>query len=149
VPSGWPSVRVASGAVLVYPPGWRLIHGDAGTATAALRTESGRFLGYLNLTPRQGDEQLATWPAFRLEHNAEEGQRDLNRIAAATGLRFATGRGSCVEDSYVTRARTSYIEIACLVSGSRTSSVVVGAAPPGLWPRMSGAIEQAVAAVRS
>ena len=57
-PRGWSSARLSSGATYAFPPGWRLIHGDRGTATAALFDAQRRFLGYLNLTPRQGADPI-------------------------------------------------------------------------------------------
>lgn len=147
--SDWQVIRVPSGAVLAFPPGWQPEHGDAGTATAALLGPAGRFLGYLNLTPRQGAETLPDWASFRIEHNAEEGDRAVTRLAAATGLHFLTGRGSCVKDSYTTSVGSHYVEIACLVVGARTASVIVGAAPPDRWQAVSPAIERSIAAVRT
>lgn len=130
-----------------YPPGWRLARGDRGTATAVLTGPGEAIAGYLNLTPRQGAETLANWPEFRLEHNRMEGDRDLQRLSSATNLVFPTGRGSCVEDSYTTRSGARYTEIACLISGRRSGVVVVGAAPPALWPRERGDLARAVAGV--
>jgi hypothetical protein len=125
------------------------VRGDAGTATAALLGAGGRFLGYLNVTPRQGGETLAGWPSLRVAHNAAEGNRDNTRLAAARGLRFLTGHGSCVKDAYTTRTAAHYIEIACLVAGPRITSVIVGAAPPASWPRVSGLIERAISGFRT
>jgi hypothetical protein len=127
-----------------YPPGWQQVAGDAGTATAVLRDARHHFLGYLNLTPRQGDEALATWNSFRVAHNAREGDLHVKSLAAAQGLRFRTGNGSCVSDAYVTSTGARFIEVACLVAGPRTTSVVVGAAPPESWARMSPSIERAI-----
>jgi hypothetical protein len=134
---------------LAYPPSWKPQHGDPGTATAALVGSGGRFLGYLNVTPRQGAETLANWASFRIEHNGDEGDRAIRRMAAATGLHFLGGHGSCVKDAYTTAARSRYIEIACLVSGTRTESVIVGAAPPADWAAESAAIERAIEGVRT
>ena len=147
-PAGWPVAAVPSGAQLIYPPGWRSVHGDKGTVTAELRGAHGDLVGYLNLTPRQGEETLATWPEFRTDHNREEGDRQVRRLAAATNLTFPSGSGSCVRDSYTTRTRAHYIEIACFVVGSRTSAVVVGAAPPAAWPRVATDIGRAIVGVR-
>ena len=116
VPRPWAVVRIPSGSELGYPPGWRIVPGDRGTATAALLGEGGRYLGYLNVTPRQGDEHVATWASFRIAHNADEGDTAVKRIAAATGLRFRAGHGSCVQDSYTTRTGARYIEVACLMA---------------------------------
>jgi hypothetical protein len=79
---------------MYYPPGWRLISGDKGTATAALSNSNGHISGYLNVTPRQGAERPATWARFRLHHNAEEGDRDVRSEGSAEGVRFLRGRGS-------------------------------------------------------
>src|SRR5205085_11191220 len=72
-PSGWQAARIPSGAELPHPSQWRIVHGDRGTATAALTDAHGRYLGYLNVTPQQGDETLANWSSFRPAHNVEEG----------------------------------------------------------------------------
>jgi hypothetical protein len=106
-------------------------------------------VGYLNVTPRQGGETLSRWPSFRIAHNADEGDRAIKRLAVGSGLRFRTGRGSCVKDTYTTRTRVRYIEIACLVAGPTTTWVIVGAAPPASWGRTSGAIERAISAFRT
>jgi hypothetical protein len=146
---GWLTVRLSSGAALAYPRGWRKVAGDRGTATAALLDDRGGYLGYLNLTPRQGHETQATWASFRPRHNAAEGERDETLQASARGLRFRTGRGACVRDAYTTAAGTRYVEIACLVHGRRASSVIVGAAPSRDWPAQAPVIEQAISALAS
>jgi hypothetical protein len=133
--------------VLSYPPNWRREISDAGTATSVIKDRRGAFLGYLNLTPRQGAESLANWSSFRITHNAAEGDRHVVRLAAASGLRFLTGTGSCVRDSYTTSSGAHFIELACIVAGTRATSVIVGAAPPRAWSRMSPRIERAISAV--
>jgi hypothetical protein len=112
--------------------------------TAALVRPDGSFLGYLNVTPRQGPEKLSGWTAFRVAHNADEGDRNVTKLAGATGLRFLDGPGSCVKDSYSTQVGTHYIEIACIVQGARSTSVIVGAAPPGSWAQVSPQLERAI-----
>jgi hypothetical protein len=146
-PAAWPSARLPTGATIAYPPGWRTIAGDRGTASAALLNGHGEYLAYLNLTPRQGAETQANWPAFRVRHNITEGEKDVRLEAAARGLRFRTGRGTCLRDAYTTSANTHYVEIACLVGGSRVASVVVGAAPRELWTRERSVIERAISAL--
>lgn len=143
-PAAWPRARIADGAAIRYPPGWSRIVSDRGTATVALRDSRRRFVGYLNLTPRQGAEAPAGWAAFRVAHNAAEGDRDVRALSSARGLRFRTGRGSCVKDRYRTPTGASYTELACLVVGARASVVVVGAAPPGAWSRIAPLLEQAI-----
>ncbi|HEY1457344.1 MAG TPA: hypothetical protein VGF15_02395 [Solirubrobacteraceae bacterium] len=145
-PTNWPSARLASGAKISYPPGWHTLAGDRGSASAALLDSHGRYLGYLNLTPRQGAETQGNWPAFRLRHNAAEGERDVTLDAEAHGLRFLNGRGTCVNDSYTTSTNTRYVEIACLVGGSHTTSVLIGAAPSEHWSQESPVIERAISA---
>lgn len=146
-PAGWRTARIASGAVLSYPPSWRRIPGDPGTASAVLRDRSGRIAGYLNLTPRQGDETLGKWSRFRPAHNAEEGDTNVRTLDSATGLRFRSGHGSCVEDSYTTTTAARYLELACLVQGARTSSVVVGAGTPARWEQIAPLLERAISAL--
>ena len=51
-------------------------------------------------------------------------------------------------DSYRT-SLTRYREIACLVAGPRTSSVIVGAAPSKTWAQQAETIERAIASLRT
>ena len=148
-PTGWKLARLPSGAATVaYPQNWRPIRTDPGTASVALLGHAGSIRGYLNVTPRQGTETLANWPSFRIHHLGDEGSTDVRLIARAHGLRFRSGRGSCVIDSYRT-SRARYREIACLVAGNRTSSVVVGAAPSKTWAQQAETIELAIASFRT
>ncbi len=146
-PAGWRRARIATGAVLAYPPRWRAVAGDLGTVTAGLRDVRGRYLGYLNLTPRQGSETLADWIGFRVAHQREEGERDVERLRAVRDARFGSGRASCVQDAYTTVIGARYVEIACLVRGSRASTVVVGAALRGSWAAQRATLERAIAAL--
>jgi len=148
-PRGWKLARLPSGAAtFAYPGTWRPIRTDPGTASAALIGHAGSIRGYLNATPRQGAETLANWPSFRIQHLREEHSTDVRLIASAHGLAFRSGRGSCVIDSYHT-SRVHYREIACLVAGTRTSSVVLGAAPSKTWAQQAGTIERAIASLRT
>jgi hypothetical protein len=148
-PAGWRGATLPSGAVLAYPASWRTLHGDAGTATAALRDAHGGFLGYLNLTPRQGRETLANWTAFRPAHNRAEGDTDVVLQGSARDVPFRGGaRGSCVRDAYSTTTSGRFVEIACLVHGPRTDSVIVVAAPPAQWARQWPTLRRALEAVR-
>jgi len=141
-PARWQVARTRGGATFAYPPGWRAIEPDPGTASAAL-VEPALIAGYLNATPRDGGETLANWSRFRPAHDREEGDRDVRLLASATALRFRSGHGSCVIDRYST-SRTTYREIACLVSGPRSSTVIVAAAPESLWGRQAATLERAV-----
>ncbi len=147
-PGEWRAITIPTGATMAYPPTWRRQHSDAGTASAVLQTPGGAYLGYLNLTPRQGEETLANWSSFRVEHNAEEGDRHVRRLAAASGLHFLTGHGSCIKDAYATAIGAHYTEVACLLAGRRGESVIVAAAPPTAWSRESGTLERAIESVR-
>jgi hypothetical protein len=138
--------RIPIGAAMPYPPGWRRAHGDPGTATAVLLNADRGFSGYLNVTPRQGRESLKDWGTFRVAHNADEGDRQIRNIAASRVLRFRTGPGRCVRDTYTTRAGAQFVELACLVAGPSATSVIVGAAPPRMWGQMSSGIERAISA---
>ncbi len=148
-PAGWHAVSIADGATLAYPPGWRRVHGDAGTATAIQYGPGRRVVGYLNITPRQGAESPSNWTTFRVDHNGDEGDRNVVRLDAGTHLRFRTGGGSCVRDSYSTISGARYVELACLVAGAHTSAVIVGASPPAAWPRVSADIERAISAFQA
>jgi hypothetical protein len=128
---------------LAYPPGWRRIKTDPGTASVALLGRRGRIDGYLNATPRQGNETLANWSHFRPGHNRDEGDRSLRLVASSRDLPFGSGPGSCVIDDYKTSI-ASYREIACYVSSPSSSAVVVAAAPKPLWARRAATLQRAV-----
>jgi hypothetical protein len=130
--------------MLAYPPGWTPLKTDPGTASVALLGNGGRIDGYLNATPRQGNETLADWSRFRPQHNEGEGDRAEHVVAATTEGRFRSGRGACVIDTYTTTAKANYREIACLVSGPGRSAVVVAAAPAAVWHQQAPTLERAV-----
>ena len=142
-PSGWHLAQTPGGAVLASPPGWTPITTDRGTVSVALLGHGGRIDGYLNATPRQGNETLSNWSRFRPQHNREEGDRAVRLLAATSHARFRIGRGACVIDSYST-SKASYQEIACLVTGPRSSAVVIAAAPSALWHQQAATLERAV-----
>jgi hypothetical protein len=148
-PHGWKLARLPSGkATFAYPRTWRPIRTDQGTASVALLGHGRSIRGYLNLTPRQGAETLANWPSFRIEHLGDEGSTNVRLIASAHGLSFRSGHGTCVIDSYRT-SRARYREIACLVAGTRSSSVIVGAAPSKTWAQHAETIERGIASLRT
>lgn len=142
-PSGWRSAPTRSGARLAYPRSWRLIRGDAGTASAAPAGPRGVFAGYLNATPRSGAETPANWSRFRVTHVAAEGARAVRLLASGARLAFLGGQGSCVIDAYTTTA-TRFREIACIVAGTHGTTVVVAAAPATRWPAAAPLLERAV-----
>jgi len=145
-PVGWQVARTPNGAALAYPPGWKAIKTDPGTASVALRSSGGRIDGYLNVTPKQGAETLANWSRFRPQKNRAEGARNVRLLAATNDAHFRSARGSCVIDAYTT-SLTTYEEIACLVSRPGSSEVVVAAAPTQLWQERTAALERAVSSV--
>jgi hypothetical protein len=147
-PAGWQETTTPTGqATLFYPPGWTAIPGDKGTVTRSLRALRGLYVGYLNATPQQGAEQPHGWAAFRIDHNREEGDTQVRRVAAAEGLPFTNAHGSCVIDDYLSKvARNPYREIACLVTGRSHSDVFIGAALKPDWPTLSLSIERAASA---
>lgn len=146
-PIGWSVAHTSGGAALAYPPGWKPIESDAGTASVALLRGGNRIpdhiAAYLNATPKQGPETLTNWTRFRLQHNRGEGNRDVRLVASGQDLSFRSGRGSCVIDDYTT-SKATYREIACIVSSSRSTGVVVAAAPRGLWEQQATTLERAV-----
>jgi hypothetical protein len=148
-PAGWATATLPSGtATLAYPRGWRQIQSDPGTVSAASVARDGLIVGYLNATPRQADETQRNWTTFRPTHNFKEGDRGVRVLSTGTGLRFANGRGSCVEDTYHT-VRAQYREVACLVHGARGDSVVVGAATTAAWPQLQGTLRRAIGAYQA
>jgi hypothetical protein len=135
LPQGWGRLRLRSGSVLPYPPGWRPITGDPGTASAAVVGVNGAIRLYLNATPADREETLAGWARFRIHHNFAEGDRSVRLISARTGMKLGGQPASCVQDVYAT-SRAHYRELACVVgpaTGQRT--VLVAAAQPRLWAR--------------
>jgi hypothetical protein len=147
-PAGWTVAGTARGGTLAYPPGWKPIKTDPGTASVALLGSGGRIDGYVNATPKQGTETLANWSRFRPAHNREEGDRNVRVVASARDLKFRDGRGSCVIDIYTT-SKATYREIACLVAGRTSSAVIVAAAPVELWNRHAATLRRAVSSFRT
>jgi hypothetical protein len=143
-PRGWKVAVTRSGATLAYPPGWREIRTDPGTASAAPGCGRGVFAGYLNATPGSGEETLSNWSRFRVAHVAAEGARRAQLAASSTGLRLRSARGSCVIDSYST-PKARFREIACIVAGARATTVVVAATPVADWGQKVAVLERAVA----
>ncbi len=147
LPAGWALAQTHGGAALPHPASWRVVGGDPGTLTAQLTDASGRIVGYLNLTPRQGAERAANWATFRPSHERDERDRDVRVLAFDPAVRLHSGTGTCLQDSYTTFAGNRYVELACLIEGPR-AAVVLGAAPPQDWPREERVIRTAIGAAR-
>jgi hypothetical protein len=145
-PADWTTVRLPGSVALSAPPSWEPAAGDPGTKTLVTRAPSGQIVGYLNATPRQGDENAAGWAGFRVAHNREEGDREVRRLASARDLHFRSATGSCVIDSYLTTSGNRYREIACLVAGRASTTVIVAAAPPSRWHSYGPLLRRAVSA---
>jgi hypothetical protein len=143
-PAGWLVARTARGATFAYPPGWRPIKTDPGTASVALLGDGGQIEGFLNETPTQGGETLANWSHFRPQHNSREGDRDVRVVAVTESAAFRSGRASCVIDTYAT-SQAHYQEISCLVADGGSSAVVVGAAPSARVGQQTATLEHAIA----
>ncbi len=150
-PSAWKQARLPSGvAVLSYPSTLHRSSADPGSITALSRNSQGGVTIYLNATPRQGNERLATWPAFRLRVSSEEAATPAHEDAAITKVPFRGGTGSCVIDDYVTRGVAHhYKEIACYIEGRHGGSVVVATTTALLWPQERRILEQTIAAYRA
>jgi hypothetical protein len=150
-PATWRQLRLPDGsAVLSYPPSLRPVRGDSDAVSAARVSPHGAYQLYLNATPRQGEERLAGWAAFRLRLLRSDDAATAHEVAAAQDVRFRGGTGSCVMDSYVTRIHANHFqEIACLVQGSAASSVIVAAAPAAHWAQARPLLLRAVAAYQA
>jgi hypothetical protein len=147
VPANWTTVRLpGSDAGLSAPASWEPARSDPGTKTLVMRGPSGGIVGYLNATPRQGDENAANWASFRIAHNRGEGDREVRQVASARDLHFRSATGSCVIDSYLTSSGNRYREIACLVAGRSSTTVIVAAAPPSRWHSEGSLLQRAVSA---
>ena len=147
-PAGWTRAALPNGtAVLSYPPALHLVAGDKGTISAAQLGPGGAFQLYLNATPRQGAETLAHWAAFRLRFLRDDSAASAHLDGAAQRVRFRGGTGSCVIDDYTTRIGAHHFqEIACLVQGRHTGSVIVAAAPAATWVQARSLLLRTVAA---
>lgn len=147
-PAGWPHLTLPDGtAVLSYPPSLRRVAGDKDAVSAARLSPGGTYQLYLNATPRQGAERLRQWAAFRLSLLRSDDAASAHEVAAAEGVKFRGGTGSCVIDNYVTRiGGHHYEEIACLVQGQAGASVIVAAAPAAAWVQARPLLLRAVAA---
>jgi hypothetical protein len=134
-------------AVLSYPPGLRPITGDKDAVSAARLSRAGAIQLYLNATPRQGSERLAHWAAFRLHLLRSDAAASAHQVAAAQRIKFRGGTGSCVIDRYITRIGGHHFqEIACLVRGRTSASVIVAAVPTAAWAQARPLLLRAVAA---
>ena len=147
-PAGWPRLTLPNRtAVLSYPPALHRINGDKDAVSAARLSPGGAFQFYLNATPRQSSERLRGWAAFRLRLLRSDEAAAAHQDAAAGGVRFRGGTGSCVIDDYVTRIGAHHFEeIACLVQGRTSASVIVAAAPAAMWAQERPLLFRAVTA---
>jgi hypothetical protein len=147
-PAGWPHLGLPNGtAVLSYPPSMRRVAGDTDAVSAARLSPGGAFELYLNATPRQGAERQRHWAAFRLRLLRSDDAASAHEVSAAEDVKFRGGTGSCVIDAYVTRiGGHHYQEIACLVQGRTSASVIVAAAPAARWAQARPLLSRAVAA---
>ena len=147
-PDLWPHLTLPNGtAVLSYPPSLHPLAGDKDAVSAGRLGPGDAFQFYLNATPRQGAERLQDWAAFRLKLLRSDDAASAHEVSAAEDVKFRGGTGSCVIDAYVTRIGAHhYQEIACLVQGRTSASVIVAAAPSATWAQARPLLFRAVAA---
>jgi hypothetical protein len=133
---------------VAYPPSFAPILSDPGTVSAAVRSSTGAYRAYLNVTPRQGDERLRGFAGFRVHLLGAEHDESVHQETAAEGLAFEAGRASCVQDHYTTRiGHRHYRELACFVTGRRGAVVVVAAATVAGWDHFQPLLRRAVASL--
>jgi hypothetical protein len=147
-PATWARRTVPSGlGTLSSPPGFRTVHGDPGTLNMALLNSAGTYLGYLNVTPHQGDETLQDWTTFRLTHLRDDDNVSVHEDAAAQSVQTGAAVRSCVVDDYVTTiGHHHFHEVSCYVMSGSVGSVVVAATPSGDPAHVWTELERAVAA---
>jgi hypothetical protein len=147
-PATWSRLTVPSGlGTLSSPPGFRTVGGDPGSLSVALRNSAGTYLGYLNVTPRQGPETLQDWAAFRLTHLQSDDAVSVHEDAMVQSVRTEAAVRSCVIDDYVTKVgHHQFHEVACYVMRGSVGSVVVAATPSGGPVNVWTQLERAVAA---
>ena len=150
-PAGWKHVKMLTGAaVFSYPPFLQPAKSGFGAITALHKDAQGRSLVYVNATPGQADEKLATWPAYRLAVLRSTTSKWAHEHGRAVDVPFNGGAGSCVLDDYLTRVGAHhYEEIACYVEGAHGGSVVVATTDASTWPKEKRLLEQVVAAYRA
>lgn len=149
-PASWQKFTLPDGTgTLAAPPSLVRLPADPGTVAVGLPAGTGDLI-YLDATPRQGDETLPGWAAFRIAHLRDDDTAAATLDAHAEHLTFAGGTGSCVLDDYVTRVGAHhYREIACLVQGAHGGSVIVAATPAADWNHYEPLLQQAVSAYSS
>ena len=147
-PSSWTRLTLPSGlGSLSVPPRFRAVPGDPGTATFAFVGSGGTSLGYLNVTPMEGDERLAGWAGFRLAHLRDDGTISARKDGAVESVRTGQSLRSCITDDYVTEiAHHHFQEVACLVMSTSEVGVVVATTPSGDPAHVWRELERAVAA---
>ncbi len=150
-PAGWRHAALPSGAaILSYPAFLHRTTSDPGSVTAVKSDAHGLTPIYLNATPREGNEQLSTWPASRMAVLRAESAKTAHEAGQVVDVAFPGGFGSCVLDDYVTRIGSHhYVEIACYVEGPHGGSVVVASTFSSLWQKEKRLLEQIVASYRA
>ena len=149
-PASWQKITLPDGTgTLAAPPSLVRLPADPGTVAVGLPAGTGDLI-YLDATPRQGDETLPGWAAFRIAHLRDDDTASATLDAHAEHLTFVGGTGSCVLDDYVTQVGAHhYREIACLVQGAHGGSVIVAATPAADWDHYRPLLQQAVSAYSS
>ena len=146
---GWPRAALPDGrADVAHPPAWRVVPGARDSTTVARLSLDGRVLAYVQLSPAPPDRAPETWARLRTTRERAQGLGALTVESRAAGLRFATGTGACVTDSYGAGG-VRFREIACLVAGRHARSVVVAAAPADGWAAAAPDLERVVASLRT
>jgi hypothetical protein len=115
--------------------------------SVALRNSAGTYLGYLNVTPRQGPETLQDWAAFRLTHLRGDNAASVREDAMVQSVRTTAAMRSCVIDDYATTVgHHQFHEVSCYVMRGSVGSVVVATTPWGDPAHVWTQLERAVAA---
>ena len=98
-PADWNVARISGGATLscIRPDGGRF-KTDPGTATAGLLRggDEDDLVGYLNATPRQGDETLENWASFPAGPQPRRGRSKRAHLIASPRPACPSGSGSRV-----------------------------------------------------
>ena len=121
--------------------------GAAASRLSAARLGGRRVPALPQRHPRHGAERLQNWAAFRLRLLRSDDAVSAHQISAAQEVKFRGGTGSCLIDGNVIRiGGHHYDEIACLVQGQTSASVIIAAAPAAEWTQAPPLLLQAVAA---
>ena len=150
-PRGSTTVSLPAGlGTLSVPPRFQPAKSDSGAYSAARLASDGSYLGFLNVTPQEGDESLQSWDTFRVDHLRDDDASSAHEDGKVSSVVSGSVVRSCVIDDYVTRVGGHHFrEVACLVKTASQGAVVVAAVPANDPAHLWGDLRRSVASYRA